>query len=296
MTEKNSKLSNFYAGLTVLLWSTAASAFKLGLSDTNAAHLLFYSSLTSFFVFALFRLMSKNRKKLFETNNLLKSALFGLINPFIYYLILFEAYSLLPAQIAQPLNYTWVIVVNIMMALFMHKKLDKSSLFGLFVSFWGVVIISAQGQTSELGNISIWGIVLALSSSIFWGLYWVLNLRDTRRDVDKLLSNFMFGTLFIFLYLIITQDFNFTTNGVIAGVYIGLFEMGITFFIWLKALKYSKNTVFTGNIIYFTPFVSLIFIYFVLGEPIRFASLIGLVLIIGGIFLPKILGKNKLKA
>jgi len=39
------------------------------------------------------------------------SALLGLINPFIYYLILLKAYQLLPAQVAQPLNMIWPIIL-----------------------------------------------------------------------------------------------------------------------------------------------------------------------------------------
>ena len=35
----------------------------------------------------------------------------GLLNPVAYYLVLFKAYDLLPAQVAQPINYAWPIVL-----------------------------------------------------------------------------------------------------------------------------------------------------------------------------------------
>ena len=287
MTEKNSRKSYIFAGLTVLMWSTVATAFKLGLDYLSPANLLFYSSLTSLVFFSILILFQKKRKELFSLKNILNSAIFGFLNPFLYYLILFEAYNLLPAQIAQPLNYTWVIVVTLLMAFFMKQKLDIISIIGLLISFSGVVFLSSQGSLPGIGEINILGVILALSSSLFWGLYWLLNLRDRREDSHKLLLNFLFGTIFILIYILLTEDLQFSKNGLFSGIYIGLFEMGVTFFVWLKALKYAESTAKTGSIIYLSPFISLLFISFVLGEQISSVAIIGLSLIILGIILPK---------
>ena len=55
--------------------------------------------------------------------------------------------------------------------------------------------------------------------------------------------------------------------------------MSITFVIWLMALKYSENTAKVSNLIFLSPFIALIFISITVGETIRIATLIGLVLI-----------------
>ncbi len=293
MQAKNSKKSYFYAGLTVLFWSTVATAFKIGLSHLSPANLLFYSSLTSLIFFtALLLFSNKNKNSLFDIPNLLKSALFGFLNPFLYYLILFEAYKLLPAQIAQPLNYTWVIVVTILMAVFMNQKLQLTGIIGLLISFGGVIVLSSQGSIPGLGEINIFGVILAISSSLFWGIYWLLNVRDKRDDIPKLFLNFLFGTIFIFIYCLFTDGIAISLEGISAGIYIGLFEMGITFFVWLKALQYAENTAKTGNIIYLSPFLSLVFIALMLGEPISIIAVAGLCLIVLGIMLPKIMKKS----
>ncbi|MBX3042585.1 MAG: DMT family transporter [Candidatus Kapabacteria bacterium] len=288
MTDKNSRKSYLFAGLTVLMWSTVATAFKIGLFYTNPANLLFISSLTSLIFFsALF--YSKNKfSDSVKLKGLLNSSLFGFLNPFLYYLILFEAYKLLPAQIAQPLNYTWVIVVTLLTSVFLKQRQKLISIVGLKISFAGVVVLSSQGSIPGLGDISLFGIFLALSSSIFWGVYWLLNLKDTRNDIEKMMLNFAFGTLYILIYIMLTQNFEFNINVLFAGIYIGLFEMGVTFYVWFKALKYAESTAKTGSIIYLSPFISLIFISIVLGEPIALISIIGLILIISGILLPKV--------
>jgi drug/metabolite transporter (DMT)-like permease len=72
--------------------------------------------------------------------------------------------------------------------------------------------------------------------------------------------------------------------GLLGATYVGIFEMGITFVIWLKALKFSKTTARVSNLIYLSPFLSLVFIYLFVGEQILFSTVIGLILIVVGIF------------
>ena len=103
---KQQKQAYIYALSAVLFWSTVASAFKVSLRYVNYLQLLLYASLVStvcLFVVLVFQgkapLLSTYSKKEY-----LHSALLGFLNPFLYYVILFKAYSLLPAQQAQPLN------------------------------------------------------------------------------------------------------------------------------------------------------------------------------------------------
>ena len=67
----------------------------------------------------------------------------------------------------------------------------------------------------------------------------------------------------------------------------GSFEFGITFVIWLTALKLSNNAGRIANLIFLAPFVSLAFIHFLLGETIFLTTFLGLALIISGLFVQK---------
>ncbi len=53
--------------------------------------------------------------------------------------------------------------------------------------------------------------------------------------------------------------------------------------IWLTALKLARDTSRVANLIFLSPFLSLVFIQFVLGEAVRPATLGGLALIVGGL-------------
>jgi len=130
------------------------------------------------------------------------------------------------------------------------------------------------------------GVALAVGSAFFWALYWILNLKDQREETGKIFLNLLFGFNYILVYLLVTKGIELPkTEAIIGAVYIGVFEMSITFVVWLKALQYSSNTAKVSNLIYLSPFVALFFIRFAVGEKIYFATVVGLVFIIAGIVL-----------
>jgi drug/metabolite transporter (DMT)-like permease len=77
-------------------------------------------------------------------------------------------------------------------------------------------------------------------------------------------------------------------KGTLAALYVGLFEMGITFVLWLMAMKKAVNTAKVSNLIFISPFISLILINQFLGEEIHSATLIGLLFIVTGLMVQKL--------
>ncbi|MBI4721065.1 MAG: EamA family transporter, partial [Chitinivibrionia bacterium] len=75
--------------------------------------------------------------------------------------------------------------------------------------------------------------------------------------------------------------------GFLGCLYIGCFEMGVTFVLWMKALSLTERTAQVSNLILLSPFISLIFIRFVVGEHIMLSSMAGLVLIVAGVLIQR---------
>jgi len=283
---QNQKKAYIYALTAIFLWSTVASAFKIALSVLSTEIILFYASISASLVLFIFYYFDSDAPRI-QIKDLQKSITPSFFNPFIYYLVLFEAYDRLPAQIAQPLNYTWPIILSIFSAFVFHEKIKPIVWIGFLISFIGVIIISSQNSSTY--PLNTLGIILALSSSIIWSIYWIINMKDTRKDSLKLFLNFSMGSLFILIYILIKGvPFEFSTTGLLASFYIGLFEMGITFFIWLKALNLATQTSKINHLVFLSPFLSFIFIAFVLKENIEWTSIIGLLVIILGIISQKI--------
>jgi drug/metabolite transporter (DMT)-like permease len=289
------KKAYLYAVLTVLLWSTVASAFKITLRYLNFIQLLFYASFVSMAVLFLILLLQGKLQDLgkFSKREYIASALLGFLNPFFYYTILFKAYSLLPAQEAQPLNWTWPIMLVLLSIVILKQPIGLLNVIAIFISFSGVFVISTHGDVLSFKFTNLPGALLALSSSIIWALFWIYNIRDRRDEVVKLFLNFCFGFLYTLAAVSVTGQFYWPPlPGLLGVVYVGLFEMGITFVLWLKALQLSKTTAQVSNLVYAAPFLSLFFIHFIVGEEILFSTVVGLVLIISGVILQQFAGSR----
>ncbi len=294
---KDQSKSILFTLMAVLFWSTVATAFKLTLQGMNSTQLLFYSSLTSLVVLFFFARINspKELSGIFSKHQLKKNMLLGLINPFVYYLILFKAYSILPAQEAQPINLTWPLIISILSVVFLNQKLSAKTIIGLLISFSGVVVIATRGNILSLHFENLYGVLLAVSSSFIWAAYWILNLLDKREESIKLFGAFLFGTIYTGIYIFFFDSFgSFELKYILGAIYIGLFEMGITFFLWLKALSLSENKAKTSTIVYLFPVISLFFIHFVLGEKLFTSSVVGLTLIVGGILYQQLSESKKL--
>ncbi|MFC1572394.1 DMT family transporter [Candidatus Eisenbacteria bacterium] len=282
-----------YAMCAVLLWSTVATAFKVTLRTLTPDELLLYASFVAAVVlFAV--LIFQGKLELLRScspGDYLRSVLAGFLNPFFYYVILFRAYTLLPGQEAQPLNFTWAIALTLLSIPLLKQRIRPASLLAILISFVGVYVIATRGSLFSLRLSDPLGVFLALSSSIVWALFWILNLKDARDEVVKLFLGFLCGFVFTFVFVVITGSIRVPDGPAIAGaVYVGLFEMGVTFLLWLKALKLSRTTARVSNLIFLSPFVSLLLLSWIADETISTSSVAGLAFIVAGIVLQKRLG------
>lgn len=291
----SSKKAYLFAGLAVLFWSTVATAFKIALREYDFIRLIFYASgVTVALLFLVLIFQNKTGLIFHQTRRQwMNSALMGAFNPLLYYLVLFKAYSLLPAQVAQPVNMIWPVTLALLSVPLLKQKISWLNFAALFISLTGVFFIASQGGGDGFKNTSILGLSLAVGSSVLWSLYWILNVLDRRDEIIKLFLNFAFGFLFLIPVVALFSSFKIHPgNGLTAIIYVGIFEVGITYILWLKAMNYSTNNAKIGNLVYFAPFLSLVFIRFILKEQIFATTFIGLIFIVAGVLVQQIRKKD----
>lgn len=234
LLKKKSMLGNpyFYAGISVLLWSTAATAFTIALKHLSIPLIINIASLTSAFIMFTFIIAEGKVDELKKQNfqSLFNSFFMASINPLLYYIILFKAYKMLPAQEAQPLTYTWPIMLTILSVIFFKEKLSLKKWFGIGLSFLGVMFISTKGNILSFELSDPKGVVLALACALIWASYWLLNVKDKREEVVKNFLNFSFvGITLTFFHIFSGEDLSLTSTGIAAAAYIGFAEMGVAF-------------------------------------------------------------------
>jgi drug/metabolite transporter (DMT)-like permease len=295
MHMKSARKAYLFAILAVLFWSTSPTAFKLGLQFTDTWQLLTGASLVSTFVLGIMTIATGKFRSLqtLSGKDMLFSALMGLLNPIAYYLILFKAYTILPAQVAQPLNMIWPIVLVLLAVPILHQRLSWISMGAMLISFSGVVLVSLMGGTWSHNPQNHLGVFLALSSSVVWAFYFLDNTRDKRDPVARLFLNFTFASVFLVLAgFFRDQPFPDSSEGWFAALYVGVFEMGITFVLWLMAIRHAPSSDRISNLVYIAPFLNLLFASQVLGEKIYITTLIGIVLLVAGIVIQNITVRN----
>ena len=284
----------------VLLWSTVATAFKITLEYFTPTQMLTIASAVSILALVAVAAYQNTLSKLVDTfvANPFYYILLGAINPLAYYLVLFKSYDLLPASQAQPLNYSWAITLTLMAAVFLGQKIRKQDWIACVLGYLGVIVIATKGNVLALEFDSPLGVGLALFSTLLWAGYWILNAKNKADPILGLLLGFLVA-LPVAIGLSIYEGASWShipMSGWLAVSYVGLFEMGITFVLWLSALRLTQNTSRISNLIFASPFISLLLLANIIGEEIHPSTLIGLIMIVCGLLIQQFYGKKKQQA
>ena len=281
----------FKLGLSaVMLWSTVATAFSISLRYLTPLQLVALASAVSWCFLSL-RLLQPARWQALRATAM-RDRLFGLamgwLNPALYYLVLFAAYDRLPAQEAMAINYSWGITLALIAAPLLGQKLSLYSLLTSGISYFGIVVIATRGEPEALNFAQPEGVALALLSTLIWSLYWVINARKKIDPEVQLFLNFT-GALLLLSALVWYQGaaVPLSWQGWAGGLYVGLFEMGLAFVLWMGAMQATRSTIRISSLIFLSPPVSLLFIWLIAGEALRPYTFVGLLLILLGLWLQR---------
>ncbi len=274
----------------VMLWSTVATAFSLSLEYLTPLQLVTLATLVSWSFFTA-RLRSPQRwhaLRATSSKERVMGLLIGWLNPGLYYLVLFAAYDQLPAQEAMAINYSWGITLALIAAPLLRQRLTSGALLAACISYSGIVVIATRGSPLSLDFAQPLGVGLALLSTLLWSLYWVINTRLSVNPEVNLFLNFS-GALPLLLALLWWSDTPFPAawQGWAGGLYVGLFEMGLAFVLWMGAMKATTSTLRISSLIFLSPPLSLILIWMIAGEPVEAYTLVGLILILFGLWLQR---------
>ena len=285
------------ASVAVLSWSTVATAFKVALSYLTHFEMLLVASFTSLAIFAVVLTVQGRwgAVKALPRRTWGYFALLGLLNPVAYYLVLFKSYDLLPAQVAQPVNYFWPIFLLVLLALFAKQRIPAKKYVGMFISLGGLVLISTGG--GQMGNLEIspFGLFLGLMSAVLWATYWMVNNKNSHK-ADATIAcfmSFLFGSVYLAIGALFVGVNLHTLPGILSGMYVGAFEMGIPFICFGLAIRTTSNPALVNQLCYLSPFLSLFFVSTILGEQIVPTTYIGLSLIVAGIVFNEYFAKSK---
>lgn len=286
-TKNKRKNAYFNLALCILLWASIPVATKKILVELDNLQTLFYSTVFSLLVMGILMIVQKKKKELKKYSIRQYSIMFflGFLGNYLYYILLYGAIDKTTASEGFILAYTWPMLVLVLSFIILKEKVTLKKLVGVFISFFGIIIITTNGNITKFNLTNLYGDVLALSGAIVFALFSVLG---KKYNFDKTISVFIY--FLCALIFLIPTVLNFSglvlpsSNVWIWIIYNGVFVNGVSYIFWFKALE-GGETAIISNILYLTPFVSLIYISIFLDEKILMSSVIGLVVIVFGVVL-----------
>ena len=272
------------AGASILLWSTVATITKVLLGSFNEYQLLCISAFFAAGALLVFNIITGKLKKIreYKTKDILLMVSTGLCGNFFYYACYYGGTSLMPASTAFIVNYSWPVMSVVFACIILKEKLTVRKMIAFAISMLGVVIISGSG-ISALDSDMLIGTVLCLLGAAFYGAFTAFNKKFPYDMTVSMMFSFSAScVLSLVISLAMGADWSINLPQVLGLAWNGSFTMAAGSICWALALN-GGNTAKISNLAYITPFLSLVWVFVFLHEPIVPSTLLGLVVIILGI-------------
>lgn len=288
-TKKN-PASYFYLSLCILCWALIPVASKKILAELDNYQMLFFSAILSTLILGAILITEGKTETLkqYSKRDYFRMGMLGFLGTFLYYVLLYRAFSLTTASEGFILAYTWPTLVVILAFFILKEALTLNKILALCISFLGIVVIVTHGQVSSFHFSNAAGDLLALSGAFIFAVFSILG---KKYNFDKTISVFIYFVVSVFFAALALLFFSSVKLPSMACwlwlMLNGLFINGVSYIFWFKALEYGETSM-VSNGLYLIPFLSLAYISLLLHERILASSIFGLLMIMIGLVIQSI--------
>ena len=275
---------------SMLFWSSAFVWTKVALEYYPPITIVFLRLLVASVLLHLFLCLIRNEEKI-KSGHLKHFFLLAFFEPFCYFLGESFGMKYVSATVGAIIISTIPVFTPFFTYFFLNEKITKFGIIGLIVSFSGVILIVSQNSSIEA---SIKGILL-LFFAVLSGLSYGIQLRKVAHEYSSIfivkiqsqigallfLPIFFVTDLSTFLSIPITWEIFFTIFKLALFASCGAF---ILFTIAMRRLGLNNANIFSNLVPVFTAIIS----YFVLGELFSFSKIIGVFIVVIGLFISQI--------
>jgi len=276
---------------TVLLWGSAFPAIRYSLHVYSPEALMLLRFLFASITLAVIGAVKKIRMP--KKRDLPMFAMGGFVGVFLYMLLSKNGAVHIEAGIGSFIVASSPVFVLVLSTLLLREKVKRACWIGVAVSFGGLVIVMLS-QTS--GLVPDIGVLLFLLATLSASLHSIIQRKITRTytAIEATTYSIVFATLFMLIYspALIREIPNSSLSANFVVAYLGVFPAALAYLSWGWALSKAKKTTYVTVFVYLVPLVSSVLAYFWLGETLSFMAILGGVLIIVGMVITNILGKE----
>lgn len=274
------------AGVSILFWGSSASVTRLMMSSLSSIDMLFYGGITAVGFLICLNFFTGRLEKLrsIRPAQLVQMCLLGLLGMSLASVSLYLGMTRLKTQQAYIINYLWPILVVVFSWPILGERMTPRKSIALLLSFFGVAIVASEGNLTNLTQVDLVGVLACVVAAASYALFSVLNVKVTCDKFVAMMVYYASSTAAALLILLFDgRPFPILGLPQLGGMlWMGVLTSGLAYTTWAIAMDIG-DTAKLSNLAYITPFVSLIFIYILLKEPILWSSYVGLIFIVLGV-------------
>ncbi|MFO8086591.1 MAG: DMT family transporter [Bacteroidales bacterium] len=277
-----------YALLAMLFWGFSFVWTEMVLKYLNPVSIIFFRLLVSSLLLYGFVFFFKRQQKI-KPQDFKWFLLSAFFEPFLYFIG--ENYGV---------KYSTATVSSVMIALipvltplagfmFLKEKIRFLNVLGIIVSFTGVMlIVMGKGLNLDANPNGL----LFLGAAVIAGLFSSVLMGRLARSYSSLTiityQNIIGAVYFLPVFLIMETDeiqgVNFTLELILPMIMLAVFASSLAFIFYVNAihgLGVSRTNIFTNLI----PIITAVVSYFFLGEQFTAQKILGMAVVIAGVFL-----------
>jgi len=269
----------------VFVWSSGWSVMKAAFSYVGPLNLALHRFALS--ALALSPLLIYLGKRIpSDKATVLKLLLLGIVNASaivpMYWGVVYET-----SGMGAVLTYTNPIFVFCLCVLFLRTEAKRERLLGVVVGFSGVIVIS-MGRADYIQMSVNTGDFLLILGAFLWAVTQVY-YKTSLSHVDAALTIVIqqaLSAVFVAPFVLVVERFSFplTWSYLMMILYMSIFASGIAMALWLHLLREEDVTVLSSSS-FLIPMVAVFLGWLLLAEDIQPRSLLGMGLILTGLYL-----------
>ncbi len=278
-----------YAFGAILCWASLPAATGSGLNGLTTEELLFYSFTSAAAYLYIQHIVTKKTYKLKLGN--IKFIALGIWGIFIYHYTYYKALDNAPLAEGAILATTWSFWIVVFSSVLKYRKIKLTVVLIALIGLFGAGLVIASGKQLTFDSSYMFGYMLALFCGIIWSSFSVA-LSYLKNEDDPMTAFTIIAAFLSFFMFLLTMPHKIpSTKNIIAGIYLGFVPLGLSFYLWNKALV-SGNVSIIGLLSYLTPPLAVILVSIIHHEPISFQVILGMMIIIFAAILGKFILKS----
>lgn len=279
--------------LTVALWSSSFAIIKVGLHEVNPYFLaMIRAVIAGAFLLGIIVAGGRLREFTQDVRERWRAyALVGFVGIALFDVFQNVGISHTSSALAGVLLNTNPLFIVLLSAFFLKEEVTKNRMLGLGLGFAGMcIVVFGGGDLREIVRSQTFlGNMLILLSAVTWAVYSIVNKRVLGATTPLFLTtaSYLFGAVFsmpLALVSDLSRALAISASSWAIVLYLGAVASGLTFFLWsfaLSKLDASRASLF----LFLIPVLSIVVGWAFLDEAITRYTVLGSLLVIGGIFI-----------